>query len=792
MIYLLLYFRMNYEKGKLKILLSKKELCQYYAEKINFNEKFYPLVALAEEDFINKIMEQKKLSFEIIKEIIFSYNSFEKNISFIDKNYDKIKEICKKEECHRMVRGNSQRNILFQDKAKNFFQSPTDKLRKIIEDIIKKLGKRKYLFILFDEKFWNNYLNEKIKIFLIDESIIICQKFDKKFEAFKQEENKMVSKLNNQDLLVFLENDLLNYDNRKYEIYYCTLNYLFLNNSFENERKKNITEYFKTYKPLSLLDKININDLDVEFFKKWDTIKNGIFKLKNKRYILNSKDIVSKIKDMDDFENVLKLFFTKGVYNDDINYYEKDLIMLLSEAFIILITTNKTYNNIPQNASFVINLLIKINENKEKKNYDLDIRKGFNLLMKQIEENKKYYPLSYIETIEDIISDKKNFNEILICLSSNYRISNEIINHIADYIFKRKEISIIKKLNQIQKTLVTMLLFKIDKYIKEKMLFDNEKINDFFQLLNDIEKEKLIQDYSSYKNYLNNIPIILDNIKNGKVSFKIINSIFSNFNNKQEGPKPKEKKIEIFKLKLSILLFNQDNELKLYMNKINNYLDKIYKEQKYIQNTKEILKNFYNHKNDYDANIALLKKVLNKIEEGELSDIDNLSIKTELNKIHKTFPNFDKKYICQFSSYFKHKLNKNNNNDINAIDGIFKQVSEDFDALKILFEKNWELKIVKERCFKYYNIIKEEGKKQGKNILIEELTILKNYHGINISIKELQNIGDKIVIYILKQDNLKIINNNLDLILNEKSYNYKKFKEELIKMKEIISYKKEW
>lgn len=337
-----------------------------------------------------------------------------------------------------------------------------------------------------------------------------------------------------------------------------------------------------------------------------------------------------------------------------------------------------------------------------------------------------------------------------------------------------------------------MLLFKIDKYIKEKMLFDNEKINDFFQLLNDIEKEKLIQDYSSYKNYLNNIPIILDNIKNGKVSFKIINSIFSNFNNKKEGTKPEEKKIEIFKLKLSILLFNQDNELKLYMNKINNYLDKIYKEQKYIQNTKEILKNFYNHKNDYDANIALLKKVLNKIEEGELSDIDNLSIKTELNKIHKTFPDFDKKYICQFSSYFKHKLNKNNNNDINAIDGIFKQVSEDFDALKILFEKDWELKIVKERCFKYYNIIKEEGKKQGKNILIEELTILKNYHGINISIKELQNIGDKIVIYILKQDNLKIINNNLDLILNEKSYNYKKFKEELIKMKEIISYKKEW
>ena len=31
---------------------------------------------------------------------------------------------------------------------------------------------------------------------------------------------------------------------------------------------------------------------------------------------------------------------------------------------------------------------------------------------------------------------------MLICLSSNYRISNEIINHIADYIFKNKEIQL--------------------------------------------------------------------------------------------------------------------------------------------------------------------------------------------------------------------------------------------------------------------------------------------------------------------------------------------------------------
>ena len=90
---------------------------------------------------------------------------------------------------------------------------------------------------------------------------------------------------------------------------------------------------------------------------------------------------------------------------------------------------------------------------------------------------------------------------------------------------------------------------------------------------------------------------------------------------------------------------------------------------------------------------------------------------------------------------------------------------------------------------KYYNIIKEEGDKIDKNILIEELKILMNYHGLNRSINEINNIGEKIVIFYLKQNQLKMINVHLHLISNEKSYNYKQFKEELVKMKDIISYK---
>lgn len=628
----------------------------------------------------------------------------------------------------------------------------TDKIRKILEKKIKFLEKRKYHFVLFDEKCWNNFFFDKIKIFGINDTIFICQKIDKKFEEFKNKENNYVSKLNNEKLLIFLEKDLHDYDERNYEINYCNIN-----KQFDIE---NVT----TYKPLSLLDKIKIKNLDEEFFEKWSTIKNKIFDLKDERYILNPSNIIQKINYMIDFEKVLKLFYSKNIYAHN-NYqknYEKKLISLLSAKFINLLKYSNYCNNIPQNAYFIMDLLIKNNEN----------------------------PLSFMNEIVKIISDKNIIYEIYILLSSNLRISNEIISHIADNIFKNKDIFIIKKLNKIQKPLMPMILYKIDNNIKEKMLYDNEKINIFFKLLNDIEKEKLIQNYLLYKNDLNNISNILDNINNGKVSFKLLDSIFPNFDNKVDYLKTEEERIKLFRNKLSILLANQNNRVKIYMNKITNYLYKIHKEQKYILETKYILKIYYKDRIDYDENITLLKKVLIKIKESNLNEIENEPIKSYLSKIHIKFPDFDKKYILNSSSYFFHILNINKFNN-KVIDEIFKQVTKVFDELKILFEKNWELKIVKEKCFNYYNIIKEEENKKGIKLLVKELEILMNYHGLDLSIKELNNIGDKIVIYILKQNTLTILNRNLDLILNNSSYNYKKFKEELLKMKAIISYKME-
>jgi hypothetical protein len=207
---LLLLYRMFYEKDKLKSLLNNQKLWKYYAQKINFNDKLYPLVAEAEEGFIKIIIEQEKLSFGLIKEIIFT-SSVERLLLIMDKYLPIFKTIFKREKFHRMVRSNSQRYL---NNIQNSNETPTDILRKALECRVKNNIKvRNYQIILFDEKVWNNnFKYEKIKIFYINESIFICQKYDKKFEQFKNKENNIVSNLNNKELLIYLEKDVNIYD----------------------------------------------------------------------------------------------------------------------------------------------------------------------------------------------------------------------------------------------------------------------------------------------------------------------------------------------------------------------------------------------------------------------------------------------------------------------------------------------------------------------------------------------------------------------------------------------------
>ena len=750
---LLLVYRMHYEKYKLKILLKRKELWNYYAEKINFNEQLFPLVSDIEEEFIKIIMKQQKLSFELIKEIIYSLNTFEKIILFIENYLDIIKGILKKEEFHKMVRSNSSSNLKNIDKnlLKNINDLPTEKLRNNLNAILKQKKNRKYQFILFDNEYWDeNFKFDKIKLFLINDSLIICEKNSKKFKEFKARTNYNISKLNNKEILNYLRKDIDNYDKMNYVIYYYKMKPF----SLFNKTNIIILENANVY---TIFDNIKLNGLDEGFFKKWNIMKEELYNLRDIRYNLNPKDIIERVNNMNDFELILKLFYIGDAYNNNINYeksYEKKLVNLLFYKLLYLIENNIINNNIHQNASFILNLLIEIYEEEKEKNY---------------------YSLLFMEKIESIIPEKIIIYEIYKLFSATCKnIPNVIINHMADYLINQKEISIIKQLNNIKNRLISSMLFKIDHNINEKILYDNNnKLNNYFQLLKKFEEEKIVQNYLLYIKDLVHISEILDNINNGKPSFQLINSIFNNYSNKK-----------IFQNKLSILLFNDKKREYIYINKITNYLNTIKNEIKYIKESIEINKEFYKSIFEHKDEDYLLKKILDKIEKGNLNIIYDIEIKKDLDKIHKIFPDTFKRYIMKNSLYFKHELTCNREHYKN-VEEIFVQMKEDFEELKLLFEKNWESKIMREKILKYYN----EIYKNDKNLLKGEIKVLMNYHDVYITDQEIIIIIDKIFLYYLKQSNLYNINYCLNLIQNETESYFKEYKTILLEMKEMIRYK---
>ena len=144
---LLLYFRANYDKGKVSDLLNKKELWKFFIEILPKKYQFFSNIEIPEE-LINEILHQNKLSFEIIKGT-FSYIHSNKNkLITLNNNIDSIFEFCKKEEKLKIT------DLIF--------PKETDNLTEIISEIEKILKSQNALnekYILFDAEFWQIYID---------------------------------------------------------------------------------------------------------------------------------------------------------------------------------------------------------------------------------------------------------------------------------------------------------------------------------------------------------------------------------------------------------------------------------------------------------------------------------------------------------------------------------------------------------------------------------------------------------------------------------------------------------
>ena len=143
---LLLYFRSNYEKENINELLNKKENWLYYKEIITNNYEYFSNIKLPEE-LINEILNQKNLTYEIIKGVLLYIGSIEKLLITINNNIDIISEcIIKEKKILKICE----------------FSTPkeTDDLNKIsfeIEKLLKYQLKKNERFILFGKEFLEKY-----------------------------------------------------------------------------------------------------------------------------------------------------------------------------------------------------------------------------------------------------------------------------------------------------------------------------------------------------------------------------------------------------------------------------------------------------------------------------------------------------------------------------------------------------------------------------------------------------------------------------------------------------------
>ena len=596
---LLLYYRANYEQDKIKILLEKRDLWKYFVDILPINHQYFPNLQVPNELIIEMIKKEPN-TFNAIKGALTFLDSTEKILSTLNDNCKIIYDCCIKE-----------KQIIEMSEMVN--PKKDDDLNKVIDEIKKvtqfQLNKGKQ-FISFGIDFWKTFIqfNDKKNIhnlILINHAIIIYKETDKNLKTNQLDLIKKIhdtgleaiekGELKNKELLDFIERE---------DIY------------FTDKRCES-----KNYRPLSILKGIDLDTVDENFYEKWD--KSSIFKIFSFDDYSFKKGLVEKVVDMKDFGKLFKLFNYK---RDKI--FDNSVISMLREKFKNIIKTytkEKCPNFIKDIALFIYVIDKKTNQTK-------------NFMEKTIEQ--------YIKSFQDI-------NDIYLYLSTNYNdISRETIDSIANYFTKNKDrlkgqtfLFLLKLEN---KRIIQSILNKIDNFvIKEEEILSQEKDIDSFLLLQGIEKEQLLTkcpELSKTKYLMNTFELgtnFIKKCKEGEMSYSAVSSIRSN----------KEKKA-LLKERLTILFFDNQNDVETCLKIFDETFQKINKVIGYIRKLLSVLKEFFEIK--HQKNIKMMEDFEKDIKAGKLNEIEKPANKSKIETMKQILPDLDDKFKLKQSKFFTH------------------------------------------------------------------------------------------------------------------------------------------
>ena len=175
---ILLYFKANYEKERVKELLHNITLWKYYIEIIPLNYKYFSNIEVPEL-LIKKIFEQKDLNFEIIKETLNYIKSNKNKLNMIYITREHIKEF--------YIKKNQIINVI--DLAPPNQNDDLEIIKVIIGMLVNYQLECKQFFLSFNQNYWKEYYKCTHNLDIINNLIRACQCLDKDLKMIDESEN---------------------------------------------------------------------------------------------------------------------------------------------------------------------------------------------------------------------------------------------------------------------------------------------------------------------------------------------------------------------------------------------------------------------------------------------------------------------------------------------------------------------------------------------------------------------------------------------------------------------------
>ena len=741
---LLFYLRFNYDKEKALSMLQNKDLLPYFVDFLPKYPGYFPNLICSDE-LIDKMFEGK-LTLVQIKGIFSYVGNVERILIFINKNKKMIKTSCLEN-----------KKVFIMSSLGHAAESDNiDNISAEIARIIPYEIDEKVCFISFDIKFWESYiiLNNDLKnLEIIKASIELCSKVEKSLSSDKLGLNQKYHNIG----INLINNGILN--NEKLLDFIQIDSYFFGRNIDKNN----------TY--LTILKGLDFENMTDIFYQKWKI--SGVLALFN-----NFKNqLIEQLNDIKIFGKVLKLFDYKDKKIFDYLTRNK-----LEEKFTKIINTFKseTCPNFVQDVSYYIYIMDYADNNK-------------------IKEFLK-------KTIEKSIQSIATKRDIYIYLVSNYKdISKKVIEGITEYFVGNKErlnaesiLFLLEKMgNRENSNIIKSLLNKIKSLtITEEQIFNQENNLESFKLLEGIQKQNIIDKCPivNQTDYLTKTlelgTTILEKIKKGQIKSTLFLNNWRNLEIRN-----------IFINKLTILFFNNEDDIKLCNSKCTSYYHQFSKINPNIDSLLSVLNEFYKKKfkneitklENLKANI--FSGMINELEKEYLTkQIDEIKQifnqqKEELKETFEDYPDYSQHLILKKSLFFtQFYINiKGKNLNKKETDTLILAL-KNFKLLENFFQGDWTNKIpdsIIKECYRALKLRASENNKENKkfSLIGEELRTIVNYFKIaNISDNDYLTLENRLEIYNQKED-IFLAAKSCILFIDELDSQKTEFYDELIQIR---------